>query len=86
MTFTESVSEKDRLLNDDSGFALTIDPVAFPIFRGPRLTLRTAASTQHLCSITFSGCRRKRGYAGCGGQAEPIYRTSSILSEIGAQA
>ncbi|MBR42047.1 MAG: iron-sulfur cluster insertion protein ErpA, partial [Acidiferrobacter sp.] len=37
MTFAESVSEKDRLLNDDSGFALTIDPVAFSYLQGAEI-------------------------------------------------
>tara|TARA_Y100001960_G_C13923548_1_gene471116 strand:+ start:18 stop:242 length:225 start_codon:yes stop_codon:yes gene_type:complete len=37
MTFAESIAEKDRLMKDEEGFALTMDPVAFSYLQGAEI-------------------------------------------------
>ena len=68
MTFAESVSEKDRLLNDDSGFALTIDPVAFSYLQGAEIDFQDSdVNATFVFNNVFQAVGGSGACAGCGG-------------------
>ena len=68
MTFAESVSEKDRLLNDDSGFALTIDPVAFSYLQGAEIDYQDSdVNATFVFNNVFQAVGGSGACAGCGG-------------------
>ena len=68
MTFAESVSEKDRLLNDDSGFALTIDPVAFSYLQGAEIDFQDSdVNATFVFNNVFQAVGGSGACSGCGG-------------------
>ena len=68
MTFAASVSEKDRLLNDDSGFALTIDPVAFSYLQGAEIDYQDSdVNATFVFNNVFQAVGGSGACAGCGG-------------------
>ena len=68
MTLAESASEKDRLLNDDSGFALTIDPVAFSYLQGAEIDFQDSdVNATFVFNNVFQAVGGSGACAGCGG-------------------
>ena len=68
MTFAESVSEKDHLLNDDSGFALTIDPVAFSYLQGAEVDFQDSdVNATFVFNNVFQAVGGSGACSGCGG-------------------
>ena len=68
MTFAESVSEKDRLLNDVSGFALTIDPVAFSYLQGAEIDFQDSdVNATFVFNNVFQAVGGSGACSGCGG-------------------
>jgi len=68
MTFAEAVSDKDRLLNDDSGFALTIDPVAFSYLQGAEIDFQDSdVNATFVFNNVFQAVGGSGACAGCGG-------------------
>ncbi len=68
MTFAESASEKDRLLNDDSGFALTIDPVAYSYLQGAEIDFQDSdVNATFVFNNVFQAVGGSGACAGCGG-------------------
>ena len=54
MTFAESVEETDRLIQDNSGCSIAIDPVALAYLEGAEIDFRMMALARHSYSIMSS--------------------------------
>ena len=68
MTFAESVSENDHLWKDDSGFALTIDPVAFSYLQGAEIDFQDSdVNATFVFNNVFQAVGGSGACAGCGG-------------------
>ncbi len=68
MTFAESVSGKDRFLNDERGFALTIDPVAFSYLQGAEIDFQDSdVNATFVFNNVFQAVGGSGACSGCGG-------------------
>ena len=68
MTFAESVSGKDRFLNDEAGFALTIDPVAFSYLQGAEIDFEDSdVNATFVFNNVFQAVGGSGACSGCGG-------------------
>tara|TARA_Y100000588_G_scaffold190434_1_gene204280 strand:- start:4 stop:372 length:369 start_codon:yes stop_codon:yes gene_type:complete len=68
MTFAESVSDKDRFLNDETGFALTIDPVAFSYLQGAEIDFEDSdVNATFVFNNVFKAVGGSGACSGCGG-------------------
>ena len=68
MTFAESVSGKDRFLNDETGFALTIDPVAFSYLQGAEIDFQDSdVNATFVFNNVFQAVGGSGACSGCGG-------------------
>tara|TARA_B100000676_G_C17911697_1_gene750347 strand:- start:147 stop:515 length:369 start_codon:yes stop_codon:yes gene_type:complete len=68
MTFAESVSDKDRFLNDETGFALTIDPVAFSYLQGAEIDFEDSdVNATFVFNNVFKAVGGSGACRGCGG-------------------
>ncbi|HJP07007.1 MAG TPA: iron-sulfur cluster assembly accessory protein [Arenicellales bacterium] len=68
MTFAESISDKDRQLKDDSGFALVIDPVAFPYLYGAEIDFQDdGVGATFVFNNVFQSVGGSGACGGCGG-------------------
>ena len=68
MTFAESVSGKDRFLNDETGFALTIDPVAFSYLQGAEIDFEDSdVNATFVFNNVFQAVGGSGACSGCGG-------------------
>ena len=68
MTFAESVSGKDRCLNDGTGFALTIDPVAFSYLQGAEIDFQDSdVNATFVFNNVFQAVGGSGACSGCGG-------------------
>ena len=68
MTFAESVSGKDRFLNDETGFALTIDPVAFSYLQGAEIDFEDSdVNATFVFNNVFHAVGGSRACSGSGG-------------------
>ena len=67
MTFAESVAEKDRLIQDDSGFSLTIDPVAFSYLQGAEIDFQdNDVNATFVFNNVFQAVGGSGACSGCG--------------------
>ncbi len=68
MTFAESVSGKDRFLNDETGFALTVDPVAFSYLQGAEIDFQDSdVNATFVFNNVFQAVGGSGACSGCGG-------------------
>ena len=68
MTFAESVSDKDRFLNDETGFALTLDPVAFSYLQGAEIDFQDSdVNATFVFNNVFQAVGGSGACSGCGG-------------------
>ena len=68
MTFAESVSDKDRFLNDETGFALTLDPVAFSYLQGAENDFQDSdVNATFVFNNVFQAVGGSGACSGCGG-------------------
>ena len=68
MTFAESVAGKDRFLNDETGFALTIDPVAFSYLQGAEIDFQDSdVNATFVFNNVFQAVGGSGACSGCGG-------------------
>jgi len=68
MTFAESVSDRDRFLNDETGFALTIDPVAFAYLQGAEIDFQDSdVNATFVFNNVFQAVGGSGACSGCGG-------------------
>ena len=67
MTFAESVAEKDRLIQDDTGFSLTIDPVAFSYLQGAEIDFQdNDVNATFVFNNVFQAVGGSGACSGCG--------------------
>jgi len=68
MTFAEAVSGKDRFLNDETGFALTVDPVAFSYLQGAEIDFQDSdVNATFVFNNVFQAVGGSGACSGCGG-------------------
>ncbi len=68
MTFAESVSGKDRFLNDETGFALAIDPIAFSYLQGAEIDFQDSdVNATFVFNNVFQAVGGSGACSGCGG-------------------
>ena len=68
MTFAESVSDKDRFLNDETGIALTLDPVAFSYLQGAEIDFQDSdVNATFVFNNVFQAVGGSGACSGCGG-------------------
>ena len=68
MTFAESVSDRDRFLNDETGFALPIDPVAFAFLQGAEIDFQDSdVNATFVFNNVFQAVGGSGACSGCGG-------------------
>jgi iron-sulfur cluster insertion protein len=68
MTFAESIADRDRLMKDDEdGFALTIDPVAFAYLQGAEIDFQDSdVNATFVFNNVFQAVGGSGACAGCG--------------------
>jgi len=67
MTFAESVAEKDRLVQDEAGFSLTIDPVAFSYLQGAEIDFQdNDVNATFVFNNVFQAVGGSGACSGCG--------------------
>lgn len=68
MTFAEAVTDRDRLMKDDSGFAMAIDPVAFSYLQGAEIDFKDdGVSATFVFNNVFQAVGGSGACGGCGG-------------------
>ena len=68
MTFAESVSDKDQLMKDEDGFALTIDPVAVSYLQGAEIDFQDSdVNATFVFNNVFQAVGGSGACGGCGG-------------------
>ena len=68
MTFAESISDKDRLMKDEDGFALTIDPVALSYLQGAEIDFQDSdVNATFVFNNVFQAVGGSGACGGCGG-------------------
>ncbi|NBT29286.1 MAG: iron-sulfur cluster assembly accessory protein [Gammaproteobacteria bacterium] len=68
MTFAEAVTDRDRMMRDDSGFALAIDPVAFSYLQGAEIDFQDdGVSATFVFNNVFQAVGGSGACGGCGG-------------------
>ena len=68
MTFAESIADKDRLMKDEEGFALTIDPIAFSYLQGAEIDFQDSdVNATFVFNNVFQAVGGSGACGGCGG-------------------